>query len=204
MPIDETIIASLDFQKGDGLVPAIVQHVHAKLVLMLGFMNEEALRHTVETGKVTFYSRTKGRLWTKGETSDNFLYVRDIKVDCDRDTLLIAAEPAGPVCHLGQKTCFGDEVTGLSFIHHLDQVIRQRRDEPNDQSYTSSLFQAGIDKVAQKVGEEAVELILEAKNDDADRFHNEAADLLYHYLVLLRAKDTSIESVLEVLIDRHR
>jgi phosphoribosyl-ATP pyrophosphohydrolase/phosphoribosyl-AMP cyclohydrolase len=193
----------LDFEKQGGLIPVIVQDARTRAVLMLGYMNEEALARTQAEGRVTFYSRSKGRLWTKGETSGNFLQLVDIQVDCDQDTLLVLAEPAGPVCHTGSDTCFGHD-NRPDFIHHLEAVIQGRRDDPSAESYTSSLFRKGINKVAQKVGEEAVELVIEAKDDNEELFLNEAADLLYHYLVLLAAKGHTWDEVIGVLRGRHR
>jgi len=193
-----------DFRKyPDGLIPVIVQDAVTNIVLMLGFMNEEALLKTQEIGKVTFYSRSKKRLWTKGEESGNFLFVKDIMPDCDNDTLLIKANPAGPVCHTGADTCFG-ETNSKDFLQFLDDTIKQRFDKRSMNSYTSDLFNKGINKVAQKVGEEAIELVIEAKDDNRELFMNEAADLLFHYMVLLRAKGSSLDDVKEVLRKRHK
>lgn len=194
----------MDYEKMNGLIPAIIQDYKTNRVLMLGFMNKEAYKKTKEEGKVTFYSRTKDRLWTKGEESGNFLYVKEILKDCDKDTVLIKAEPAGPVCHTGQDTCFKEINNGESgFLNSLQGLIQQRkRDMPKD-SYTTKLFTKGINKIAQKVGEEAVELIIEAKDDDDDLFLNEAADLMYHYLVLLTAKGFELKDVEEILESRH-
>ncbi|MES1220676.1 MAG: bifunctional phosphoribosyl-AMP cyclohydrolase/phosphoribosyl-ATP diphosphatase HisIE [Bacteroidota bacterium] len=193
-----------DFSKyPDGLVPAIVQDVTTQRVLMLGFMNEEALLKTQQEGKVTFYSRSKQRLWTKGETSNNFLLVKEIINDCDNDTLLIKAMPTGPVCHTGADTCFNE--TNPSFtLQTLEDIIADRKKNPTDSSYTASLFAKGINKVAQKVGEEAVELVIESKDNNEEKFLNEAADLLYHYLVLLQAKDTNLNKVVGILAERHK
>ena len=186
-------------------MPAVIQDYGTGRVLMLGYMNEEALEKTKATGKVTFFSRSKNRLWTKGETSGNFLHVKDIIVDCDGDTLLIQADPAGPVCHTGSDTCFDERNTDNAlFLHYLQQVIADRKNSTADKSYTKSLFEKGINKIAQKVGEEAVELVIEAKDADDDLFKNEAADLLYHFLVLLEAKDIKLEEVIEVLSARHK
>ena len=193
-----------DFTKGNGLLPAIVQDANTQRVLMLGYLNADALAQTRSTGCVTFFSRSKNRLWTKGETSGNFLEVVDLKLDCDRDTFLIKVNPVGPVCHTGSDTCFEEVNQSEHFLHHLERVIQQRRDEPSEKSYTTSLFQKGINKVAQKVGEEAVELVIEAKDDDRELFLGEAADLMYHYLVLLAAKGYALEDVLDVLRHRHR
>ncbi len=191
----------INFEKVGGLVPSIVQDAFTKEVLMMGYMNEEALDHTLKTGKVTFYSRTRQRLWTKGETSGNFLLVKEVKVDCDHDTLLIRAEPKGPVCHTGTDTCFGEEnKSKTSFIDRLRATIKDRKENPSDTSYTTSLFAKGINKVAQKVGEEAVEVVIEAKDNNKQLFMGEAADLLYHYLVLLEAKGYELDEVMEVLI----
>lgn len=192
-----------DFNKGAGLLPAIIQDDTSSEVLMLGYMNEESFRKTVDEGKVCFYSRSKKRLWTKGESSGNFLYVRSIKLDCDNDSILIKVKPAGPVCHTGSETCFGDR-SSRGFLYRLEDIINSRIEENNESSYTNSLFRKGINKVAQKVGEEAVELIIEAKDDNRDLFENEAADLLYHLLILLRARGVSLETIEDVLKNRHR
>ncbi len=195
---------NIDFEKVGGLVPAVVQDVDSHVVLMLGYMNQEALDITLESKKVTFFSRTKERLWTKGETSGNFLHVKSITVDCDNDTLLVKAWPEGPVCHTGSDTCF-DEINNSKtlFIDQLRQIIKERKNNPSDQSYTASLFAQGINKVAQKVGEEAVEIVIEAKDDNKALFLGEAADLLFHYLILLEAKNIELDEVMQVLIDRH-
>ena len=193
----------IDFSKYNGLIPCVVQDVKTLRVLMVGFMNEEAYNKTVQENRVTFFSRTKQRLWTKGETSGNFLQVSDIKVDCDNDTLLIKATPSGPVCHTGADTCFS-EVNDRWDLLSLEEVIIDRKNNPQSGSYTTSLFESGINKVAQKVGEEAVELIIESKDSNRALFLNEAADLMYHYLVLLSAKDCSMNDVLEVLKQRHK
>src|SRR3989337_3785253 len=193
----------MDFEKySDGLVPAIIQDDATGKVLMLGFMNEEALETTKTTGKVTFYSRSKQRLWTKGEESGNFLQLKDIIVDCDNDTLLIKADPVGPVCHTGADTCFA-ETNSEDILQTLGEIIKQRYDDRSGKSYTSELFDKGINKVAQKVGEEAIELVIEAKDDNKELFINEAADLLFHFMVLLRAKGYSLEDVKNVLAKRH-
>ena len=196
-------IEGLDFKKGGGLVPAIIQDVTTSKVLMLAYMNEEALKKTMAEGKVTFYSRSKNRLWTKGETSGNFLHLEDIKVDCDQDTLLIYTRPVGPVCHTGSDTCFKEVNQDTNFLKYLEKIIQDRKANPKKGSYTTELFTKGINKVAQKVGEEAVELIIEAKDEDESLFLNEAADLMYHYLVLLAAKDYELEDVLKILRERH-
>ena len=193
-----------DFSKyTDGLVPAIIQDAATNKVLMLGFMNEEALDKTNSEGKVTFFSRSKQRLWTKGETSNNFLLVKEIIPDCDNDTLLIKVAPTGPVCHTGADTCF-KEANSLFSLEKLQDIISNRKNNPSDLSYTSSLFAKGINKIAQKVGEEAVELVIESKDDNKDKFLGEAADLLYHYLVLLQAKNYKLEDVTNVLAQRHK
>ena len=194
----------IDFTKySDGLVPAIIQDNVTGKVLMLGFMNEEALEKTKKIGKVTFYSRSKQRLWTKGEESGNFLELRNIVADCDNDTLLIKADPVGPVCHTGADTCF-DETNNSDILQTLSEIIKQRFDDRSGKSYTSGLFNQGINKVAQKVGEEAIELVIESKDDNKGLFLNEAADLLFHYMVLLQAKGFSLEDVKSVLIERHK
>jgi phosphoribosyl-ATP pyrophosphohydrolase/phosphoribosyl-AMP cyclohydrolase len=194
----------IDFKKGDGLVPAIIQDWSTNKVLMLGYMNEEALKQTKAEGKVTFYSRSKERLWTKGETSGNFLFVKEMIADCDNDTILIKAQPQGPTCHTGTDTCFKESNnTNALFLHFLQDVIVERKKSTAAKSYTKLLFDKGINKIAQKVGEEAVELVIEAKDSDEDLFKNEAADLLFHLLVLLEAKDVKLEDVVEVLKDRH-
>ncbi len=193
-----------DFSKyTDGLVPVIIQDYNTKKVLMLGFMNGEAFNKTKQESKVTFYSRSKQRLWTKGETSGNFLLVKEILTDCDNDTLLIKAEPTGPVCHTGADTCFKENNREFS-IQKLEQVIANRKANPVDSSYTSSLFAKGINKIAQKVGEEAVELVIESKDNSKEKFLGEAADLLFHYLILLQAKGYSLKDVELVLADRQK
>jgi phosphoribosyl-AMP cyclohydrolase / phosphoribosyl-ATP pyrophosphohydrolase len=195
----------IDFKKGNGLAPAIVQDATTRKILMLGYMNQAALDVTIKSGKATFYSRSKQRLWTKGETSGNFLYVKELLEDCDHDTILVLAEPVGPTCHTGADTCFQEENKGkANFLHHLERVIRQRKSQAPETSYTASLFGKGINKIAQKVGEEAVELVIEAKDDNKDLFLNEAADLLFHYMVLLEAKGYSLDEVIEVLEKRHK
>lgn len=193
---------NINFAKDNGLVPAVVQDNTSLQVLMVGYMNEEAYLKTVREGRVTFFSRSKQRLWTKGETSGNFLTVKEILPDCDRDALLIRVVPSGPVCHLGTYSCFGDMQT-RGFLYSLEQIISQRIDEDMTESYTNKLYRKGINKIAQKVGEEAVELIIEAKDNNIDLFKNEAADLLYHLLVLLRAKSTNLTEIEEVLYRRH-
>ena len=193
-----------DFSKyADGLVPVIVQDNISNKVLMLGFMNEETFTKTKSDGKVTFFSRSKQRLWTKGETSNNFLMVKNIILDCDNDTLLIKASPTGPVCHTGADTCFNETNSSFS-LEKLENIIADRKNNPSASSYTSSLFTKGINKIAQKVGEEAVELVIESKDDNKEKFLSEAADLLYHYLVLLKAKNYALDDVIKVLAQRHK
>ncbi len=187
----------------DGLVPAIIQDASTNKVLMLGFMNEAALAKTKEENKVTFFSRSKQRLWTKGETSGNFLLAKEILIDCDNDTILIKANPSGPVCHTGADTCFNESNQAFT-LEKLEAIITDRKNNPSANSYTSTLFQKGINKVAQKVGEEAVELVIESKDDDKDKFLNEAADLLFHYLILLQAKNYSLADVVKILDGRHK
>ncbi len=196
---------NLNFDKAGGLIPAVIQDAVTGKVLMLGFMNEEAYKKTTTDKLVTFYSRTRNRLWTKGEESGNFLDVVDILVDCDNDTLLIKANPRGPVCHTGAETCFGESnQPGASFLDYLQSFITQRRKEMPENSYTTKLFNAGINKIAQKVGEEAVELVIEAKDQNDDLFLNEAADLTYHLIVLLTARGYGLSDVAGVLQGRHR
>jgi phosphoribosyl-ATP pyrophosphohydrolase/phosphoribosyl-AMP cyclohydrolase len=192
----------INYSKMNGLVPCIVQDARTSRVLMLGFMNEDAYKKTIREKRVTFYSRSKQRLWTKGETSGNFLEVVDILLDCDSDTLLVKANPKGPACHTGADTCFNENNTDWS-VASLEAVIRERKNNPKEGSYTNSLLNSGINKVAQKVGEEAVELIIEAKDNNKDLFLNEAADLMYHYLVLLVAKGYSLSDVTSILKERH-
>jgi len=184
----------IDFAKGDGLVPVIIQDVNTLQVLMLGYMNLEAYNKTIKENRVTFFSRSKNRLWTKGEVSGNYLQVAGIRVDCDSDTLLIKVYPAGPVCHTGRTSCFGEE-TAKGFVYSLQSVIEQRIKDDASGSYTNALFKKGVNKVAQKVGEEAVELVIEAMADNRERFIYEAADLLYHYLILLKLKDLTLEDI---------
>lgn len=188
----------IDFNKGDGLVPVIIQHEVSLQVLMLGYMNKEAYKKTMKERKVTFFSRSKNRLWTKGEASGNFLMVKEIFLDCDNDTILIKVTPKGPTCHTGSESCFGAKST-KGFIYELEQAIHQRIETKNQNSYTNKLFLQGINKVAQKVGEEAVELIIEAKDNNSELFKNEAADLLYHYLILLKAKEFQLSDIENVL-----
>lgn len=194
----------IEFSKySDGLAPAIVQDFTTNKVLMLGFMDEAAFHKTEEVGKVTFYSRSKKRLWTKGEESGNFLLLKEILVDCDNDTILVKAEPTGPVCHTGADTCFSEKNHPNDFLEHLEHIIDLRKQASPDESYVASLFAKGLNKIAQKVGEEAVELVIEAKDDNEDLFINEAADLLFHYLLLLNAKGFKLHDVKKILQKRH-
>jgi phosphoribosyl-AMP cyclohydrolase / phosphoribosyl-ATP pyrophosphohydrolase len=186
------------------LLPAIVQDANTNIVLMLGYMNKEAYEKTVAENLVTFFSRSKNRLWTKGETSKNYLHVKNILIDCDADTILIKAIPDGPTCHTGNDTCFNETNKPASFIHQLENVVAQRVASQDTKSYTNSLLAKGINKVAQKVGEEAVELVIEAKDNNADLFLGEAADLMYHYIVLLKAKGFTLNDVENVLQARHK
>ncbi|MFM2368079.1 MAG: phosphoribosyl-AMP cyclohydrolase [Bacteroidota bacterium] len=198
---------NIDFSKNtDGLIPAIIQDSETKAVLMLGFMNAEAYQKTVDTKKVTFYSRTKQRLWTKGEESGNFLNLIDIKNDCDNDTLLIQVKPEGPTCHKGTDTCWANEnKADYGFISNLEDTIQLRRENANsEKSYVASLFKLGMNKIAQKVGEEAVEVVIEAKDNNDDLFLSESADLLFHYLILLQAKGFKLNDVVEVLKSRQK
>ena len=203
--------SDIDFSKSpDGLIPAVIQDTHTGKVLMLGYMNEESLAKTSGDGTVTFFSRSKQRLWTKGETSGNFLFVNEILGDCDGDTILIKATPAGPTCHTGADTCFGEKnghdtrIGEAAFLNYLQKsVIRNRKLNPSEESYTSSLFKSGINKIAQKVGEEAIEVVIEAKDDDANLFKNEVSDLLFHLLVLLEEKNIDLDEVISVLRSRH-
>ncbi|MFN3851640.1 MAG: bifunctional phosphoribosyl-AMP cyclohydrolase/phosphoribosyl-ATP diphosphatase HisIE [Spirosomataceae bacterium] len=197
---------NINFDKSpDGLIPAIIQDDLTGKVLMLGYMNQEALDKTQSEKIVTFFSRSKQRLWTKGETSDNFLHVNDILLDCDGDTILIKATPAGPTCHTGADTCWQEQNDGkVLFINRLKHLIRGRKNNPSEESYTSKLFKKGTNKIAQKVGEEAVELVIEAKDENKDLFLGEAADLLFHYLVLLEQKNVDLDEVIDTLIKRHK
>lgn len=198
-------VESIDFQKMNGLVPAIIQDSKSQKVLMLGFMNEEAYKKTVETGKVTFFSRTRNTLWTKGETSGNFLNLVDVKLDCDKDTLLIQVDPVGPVCHTGADTCWNEknEVNPLLFLTYLQDFIEKRHEEMPEGSYTTSLFKDGINRMAQKVGEEALEAVIEATNGTNERLVYEGSDFLYHLIVLLTAKGLRIEDLAKELQVRH-
>jgi phosphoribosyl-ATP pyrophosphohydrolase/phosphoribosyl-AMP cyclohydrolase len=191
----------IDFTKDNGLVPVIIQDAISAQVLMLGYMNEEALEKTKSEKRVTFFSRTKNRLWTKGETSGNFLNVVDLQIDCDQDTILIKANAVGPTCHTGSVSCFGEE-SSKGFLYKLEATISDRIDSDDPDSYTNKLYKRGINKVAQKVGEEAVELVIEAKDQNDELFLNEAADLMYHYLILLKAKGKTLEDVEAILQSR--
>lgn len=193
----------IDFNKMNGLIPVIIQDEITLQVLMLGYMNEEAYKKTKKEGKVTFFSRSKNRLWTKGETSKNYLWVKDIRLDCDHDALLIKVKADGSTCHAGTISCFG-EVSSKGFLYQLEQTIDQRIETNDELSYTNQLYKKGINKVAQKVGEEAVELVIEAKDDNEELFKNEAADLIYHYLILLKAKRCTLDDVEKVLIERSK
>ena len=193
---------NVDFKKGDGLVPVVIQDNNTLQILMLGYMNDEAFEKTKVDKRVTFFSRSKNRLWTKGEESGHFLNVKDIQIDCDKDTILIKADPIGPTCHTGSTSCFKEE-TAKGFIYDLEAIISKRIEENDESSYTNKLYKKGINKVAQKVGEEAVELVIEAKDNDDDLFKNEAADLLYHYLILLKAKGFKLEDIEAILKGRN-
>lgn len=196
---------NIDFQKLNGLIPAIIQDKNTLKVLMLGFMNEEALKKTEETGQVTFFSRTKNRLWTKGEESGNFLNVVSITPDCDNDTLLIKVKPVGPVCHTGSDTCWNEEnKTDIAFLQYLSEFIQKRFQEMPEGSYTTSLFQKGINRMAQKVGEEAVETVIEAVNGTDEGFLYEASDMIYHLIVLLTSKGYSLADLAKELEKRHK
>lgn len=195
----------IDYKKySDGLVPAIVQDFNTQKVLMLGFMNEEAVKQTEQTARITFWSRSKKRLWTKGEESGNYLHLKQILLDCDGDTLLIKAEPQGPVCHTGADTCWSERNHKDDFLYYLEDIIKLRRQSNDESSYVHVLFKKGINKIAQKVGEEAVELVIEAKDVNRPLFLGEAADLLFHYLLLLQAKDCTLADVVETLKQRHQ
>ncbi|MBK7182238.1 MAG: bifunctional phosphoribosyl-AMP cyclohydrolase/phosphoribosyl-ATP diphosphatase HisIE [Bacteroidetes bacterium] len=191
-------------KSADGLIPAVIQDASTNVVLMLGYMNNEAFEKTKNEKRVTFFSRSKNRLWTKGEESGHFLDVEEIKIDCDQDTLLIKVKPAGPTCHTGSDTCFNEKNASQNFLNKLEEIIHSRKINPTDNSYTSSLFKKGVNKIAQKVGEEAVELVIEAKDDNADLFKNEAADLLFHYLILLSYKGYKLPDITNILAERHK
>lgn len=190
----------INFEKSNGLVPVIIQHYLSLHVLMLGYMDKEALQKTQKEQIVTFFSRTKNRLWTKGETSGNYLEVKELTIDCDQDTILIKVNPKGPTCHTGTNSCFGN-TSSKGFLYELENTIQQRINEQQEDSYTYKLFQKGINKIAQKVGEEAVELVIEAKDQNDSLFKNEAADLLYHFLVLLQTKNMTLQEV-ELLLQK--
>ncbi|WP_305982944.1 bifunctional phosphoribosyl-AMP cyclohydrolase/phosphoribosyl-ATP diphosphatase HisIE [Roseivirga thermotolerans] len=199
-----TDINQVDFEKENGLVPAIIQDLKTAKVLMLGYMNKEALEKTLDTGKVTFFSRSKQRLWTKGETSENYLQLKSVAVDCDSDSLLVLVEPKGPTCHTGSDTCWDENnVNNIQFLSYLTQVIKERKQLPTDESYVARLFSKGINKVAQKVGEEAVEVVIEAKDNDEKLFLNESADLLFHLMMLLEIKGYTLNEVVSILKERH-
>ena len=193
---------TIDFNKGDGLIPVIIQNTSTLQVLMLGYMNEEAYNKTSAEGLVTFYSRSKKRLWTKGESSKNYLRVDELRIDCDQDTILIKATPEGPTCHTGSTSCFKEE-TSKGFIYELEKTIHKRINNNEENSYTNNLYKRGINKVAQKVGEEAVEVVIEAKDQEDDLFKNEVADLLYHTLILLKAKNMNLTDIEEILLKRN-
>ena len=204
-PLTVADVARIDFNKEGGLVPAVVQHAETLQVLMLGYMNAEALTKTLESGLVTFHSRSKGRLWTKGETSGDTLTLDRVLTDCDEDALLVYARPAGPTCHTKTTSCFGHEdAPGIGFLGKLADVVADRAKAPPADSYTARLMQKGVAKIAQKVGEEGLETALAGRAGDLDELHNEAADLLYHLSVLLMARETSLEAVLDILRERHK
>lgn len=200
------MMKNINFNKyNDGLVPAIIQDVNTDKVLMLGYMNKKSLSKTIKEKHVTFYSRSKKRLWTKGETSGNHLDLIGFKTDCDKDTLLIKVKPNGPVCHSGADTCFSEEnKSTFSFVHILEDIIKGKKENYSEESYTSGLFKKGINRIAQKFGEESTELIIESKDNNNELFLNEAADLLFHYMVLLRAKNFSLKEVIDILEKRHK
>lgn len=196
---------NMDFNKfADGLMPAIIQDVDTQKVLMLGYMNLEAFNETMSSGKICFFSRSKARLWTKGEESGNFLHLKSYSLDCDQDALLFKVKPAGPVCHTGADTCWDEVNEKEDFLQHLEGIIELRKNSEDENSYVRSLFKKGINKIAQKVGEEAVEVVIEAKDNDDDKFLNESADLLFHYLLLLNSKGFNLAQVKEILKQRHR
>ena len=197
--------SQIDFSKySDGLVPAIIQDVDTGKVLMLGYMNKEAFDKTMATEKITFYSRSKQRIWMKGEESENYLFLKSLAVDCDRDALLFKAKPAGPTCHTGADTCWGEINHSNDFLDQLESIIELRKNSSDQSSYVHSLFQKGVNKIAQKVGEEAVELVIESKDNNQELFLNEAADLLFHYLILLNAKGYALNDVKQILQQRHK
>ncbi len=196
----------MNFDKNTGLIPAIIQDAITNKVLMLGYMNQESLDITISTGKVTFWSRSQNKIWTKGETSGNYLHLKKWSLDCDEDTILIKASPDGPICHTGSDTCWNESncISNSNFLDYLESIIQDRYDHRDKGSYTSSLFDKGTNKIAQKVGEEAVELVIEAKDDNDELFLGEASDLLFHYLILLRDRDLSLAKVIDVLKKRHQ
>jgi phosphoribosyl-AMP cyclohydrolase / phosphoribosyl-ATP pyrophosphohydrolase len=197
--------AEIDFSKyNDGLVPAIIQDLDTAKVLMMGFMNKQAFDQTMATEKITFFSRSKNRIWVKGEESGNFLNLKSFAVDCDNDTLLFKVKPEGPTCHTGADTCWGEINHSDDFLSHLETIIELRKHSQDKSSYVNSLFEKGINKIAQKVGEEAVELVIEAKDENSELFLNEAADLLFHYLILLNAKGYALKDVKHILQQRHK
>lgn len=196
---------NMDFNKfSDGLMPAIIQDLETGKVLMLGYMNQEAFNETMASGKICFFSRSKARLWTKGEESGNFLYLKSYALDCDQDALLFKVKPAGPVCHTGADTCWDEVNVAEDFLVHLEGIIELRKNSDDENSYVKSLFKKGINKIAQKVGEEAVEVVIEAKDNDDDKFLNESADLLFHYLLLLNSKGFNLAQVKDILKQRHK
>ncbi len=196
---------NMDFKKfSDGLMPAIIQDLNTGKVLMLGYMNLDAFNETMTTGKITFFSRSKNRLWTKGEESGNFLYLKSYALDCDQDALLFKVSPVGPVCHTGADTCWNEVNASDDFLQHLESIIDLRKSSDDENSYVRSLFKKGINKIAQKVGEEAVEVIIEAKDNDDDKFLNESADLLFHYLLLLNSKGFNLDNIKDILKQRHQ
>lgn len=195
----------MDFNKfSDGLMPAVIQDIETGKVLMLGYMNLEAFNETMTSGKICFFSRSKGRLWTKGEESGNFLYLKSYALDCDQDALLLKVKPAGPVCHTGADTCWDEVNVAEDFLVHLEGIIELRKNSDDENSYIRSLFKKGINKIAQKVGEEAVEVVIEAKDNDDEKFLNESADLLFHYLLLLNSKGFNLAQVKDILKQRHK
>jgi phosphoribosyl-ATP pyrophosphohydrolase/phosphoribosyl-AMP cyclohydrolase len=196
---------NMDFKKfSDGLMPAVIQDIETGKVLMLGYMNLEAFNETMASGKICFFSRSKARLWTKGEESGNFLYLKSYALDCDQDALLFKVKPAGPVCHTGADTCWDEVNVAEDFLVHLEGIIELRKNSDDENSYIRSLFKKGINKIAQKVGEEAVEVVIEAKDNDDEKFLNESADLLFHYLLLLNSKGFNLAQVKDILKQRHK
>ena len=201
----QEIYLKADFEKGDGLIPAVVQDDKTRRVLMLGYMDQKALKQTIDTKVVTFFSRSKQRLWVKGETSGNFLNVKDIKLDCDNDSLLIKVKPIGPVCHIGNDTCWDEKNKKQKyFLEELEGIVKERKENPDPASYTSKLLERGINKIAQKVGEEAVEVVIESKDENMTLFNAEVADLMYHLTVLLAVKESSWKKVMKTLKERRR